>query len=115
MYYLYADHSSCTYQLLFTENQSNSYKLWNVANDTPHVKDAFHEHIVNGNSNATNPAQTGTKAAIWYQCVVPAQSQVTFRLRLVRHEQANAFANFDAAMQRQREAADNYYAGIQTG
>jgi len=115
MYYLYADSTTCSYQRLFTDNESNNHKLWKTNNMTPHVKDAFHEYIVNGDRDAINPEQTGTKAAIWYQCIVPAKSEVQFRLRLARHEQPDAFGQFDAIMQRQRDAADNYYNDIQRG
>ena len=34
-------------ELLFTENESNSERLW-VPSTTPYVKDAFHEYLVNG-------------------------------------------------------------------
>jgi len=115
MYYLYADNTSCPYQLLFTDNETNRRRLWNVDNASPYVKDAFHEYIVNSNKDAVNPAQAGTKGAIWYQCTVAARSQAQFRLRLVRHEQDDAFSTFDATLQRQRDAADKFYAGIQHG
>ena len=35
-------------ELLFTENETNLQKLYGVANTTPHVKDAFHEYVVQG-------------------------------------------------------------------
>ena len=34
--------------LLFTENETNSHKLFGVDNYTPFVKDAFHRYVVNG-------------------------------------------------------------------
>ncbi|KAI0066247.1 hypothetical protein BV25DRAFT_1797668 [Artomyces pyxidatus] len=33
-------------ELLFTENESNNNRLWGVPNDSPFVKDAFHDHII---------------------------------------------------------------------
>jgi len=33
-------------ELLFTENNTNFYRLWGVPNETPYVKDGFHDHIV---------------------------------------------------------------------
>ena len=49
-------------EVLFTENESNAQRLWNVPNAQPYVKDAFHEYVVNGRHDAVNPARTGTKA-----------------------------------------------------
>lgn len=58
--YLYVDGDA---ELLFTENESNTEKLFGAPNATPYVKDAFHRFVVNGETGAVNPAQTGTKSA----------------------------------------------------
>ncbi len=115
LYYLYADDTVCKPKLLFTNNETNNEKLWDTSNTSAYVKDAFHEYIVSGKTQAINPEQTGTKAAAWYQLNVPAQGTIELRLRLSRHEQLKPFADFDTALQRQREAADEFYAGIQVG
>ncbi|HEX2919406.1 MAG TPA: glucosidase, partial [Edaphobacter sp.] len=49
-------------ELLFTENESNAYRLWGQANATPYVKDSFHEYVISGAHNSVNPAKKGTKA-----------------------------------------------------
>ena len=41
---------------LFTENETNTERLWGVANSSPYVKDAFHRHVVHGEAAAVNPA-----------------------------------------------------------
>ncbi len=115
LYYLYADDTVYKPQLLFTDNESNNERLWHTPNNSKYVKDAFHEHIVSGNTQATNPEQTGTKSAVWYQLTVPAQGKIELRLRLSHHEQATPFADFDRAIQQQRTAADQFYASLQTG
>src|SRR5689334_9353160 len=48
--------------LLFTENESNLELLYGVPNELTYLKDAFHDAIVRGNANATNPSRSGTKA-----------------------------------------------------
>ncbi len=53
-------------QTLYTENESNAQRLWNVPNATPYVKDAFHRRIVNGEKDAVNPDATGTKFGAWH-------------------------------------------------
>src|ERR1043166_5503083 len=73
-------------RFLFTENETNSERIFDVRNRTPFVKDAFHEFVVQGNRSAVNPGQTGTKAAIHYQLEIPAQGEVVLPLRLCREE-----------------------------
>ncbi len=68
--------------LLFTENESNAARLWNAANASPYVKDAFHQLLVDGRADAVNPAGTGTKAALHYQLNIAAGAEVTVCLRL---------------------------------
>src|ERR1700722_9338335 len=43
-------------ELLFTENESNAYRLWGQANPSPHVKDSFHQYVISGAGDAVNPA-----------------------------------------------------------
>ena len=69
-------------QLLFTENETNSERLFGVPNSSPYVKDAFHEYVVHGQHAAVNPRKEGTKAGLLYPFDVPAGEQVEVRLRL---------------------------------
>ena len=50
-------------ELLFTENETNTERLWGQPNASPYVKDAFHDYVVGGRTDAVNPARMGTKAA----------------------------------------------------
>jgi hypothetical protein len=50
-------------QLLFTENDTNVQRLFSAVAASLYVKDAFHAYVVDGNQDAVNPAQHGTKAA----------------------------------------------------
>ena len=68
--------------LLFTENETNMKRLFGVENQTPYVKDAFHEYLIRGQKNAVNPAETGTKAAALCRLEIPPGSSATLRLRL---------------------------------
>src|SRR5262249_27631214 len=62
-----------TPELLFTENETNVERLYNVPNPTPYVKDAFDAYVVHGNGDAVNPAGVGTKAAALYRLARPAR------------------------------------------
>src|SRR6516165_3818744 len=82
----YALHFEGAPGFLFTENDTNLKRLYNVANQSPYVKDAFHEYIIAGNKDAVNPARRGTKAALHYRLQIPARDEVVLRLRLANTE-----------------------------
>jgi len=69
-------------QLLFTENETNLNRLYGAPNAGPYVKDAFHEYVVHGKTDAVNPAAMGTKAAALYVLTIPAGQERTVKLRL---------------------------------
>ena len=69
-------------ELLFTENDTNTERLFGVANGRPYVKDSINDYVVTGRKDAVNPGRSGTKAAARYRLGLgPGQSAVT-RLRL---------------------------------
>lgn len=53
-------------RMMFTENDTNFKQLYDQDNPQPYVKDGFHRHIVDGETNTINPAKKGTKCAAWY-------------------------------------------------
>ncbi len=67
---------------LFTENESNTERLWGYASGNRFYKDAFHGRVVRGRTEAVNPAQTGTKACGWYILDLAAGESRALRLRL---------------------------------
>ena len=84
-----------TAQPLFTGNETNTERLFEVKN-SGYVKDAFHRLVVNGEKDAVNPANVGTKFAAWYKIdIEPGASQVV-RLRLsAGSAKAAPFGDFD--------------------
>jgi len=66
----------------FTENQTNKEKVFGVANLSPYVKDAFHRLVVDGEKNAVNPANCGTKASAHYSLNIAAGATEEILLRL---------------------------------
>ncbi len=67
---------------MFTDNHTNTARLFDYPNASPWVKDAFHEAVVHGRMEAVNPAAEGTKAALHYRLEVPAGGETTVCLRL---------------------------------
>ncbi len=109
--------------LLFTENETNAKQLFDGQNRTPFVKDGINNFVVNGQTDAVNPAQTGTKAAAHYRLTIPAGKCESVRLRLTavapgdleKHygKGSGAFGNhFDEVMQSRRQEVDEFYAGV---
>ncbi|MBC7835813.1 MAG: glucosidase [Phycisphaerales bacterium] len=102
-------------KLLFTENVSNSRRLWGSEPTAPHVKDAFHEYVVNGNPRAVNPAEVGSKAAAWYKLTVPGTSEVVLRLRLSAEAEAPKDPlgeSFDRVFADRLHEADEFYDAV---
>ncbi len=106
-------------ELLFTENETNKERLFQVANSTPYVKDAFHRYLIHGERAAVNPAMKGTKAAAHYSAEVAPGKSWTIRLRLMdRNPMENRLpaqeifgSAFDALFQLRQKEADEFYAG----
>jgi len=109
--------------LLFTDNDTNTQRLFGVPNRSPYVKDSINDYLVHGQAGAVNPDQQGTKAAAHYRLTVhPGASQVV-RLRLSEvapaalaqshGDAAGPFGDqFEATLQARRQDADAFYATV---
>ncbi|HEX2658081.1 MAG TPA: glucosidase, partial [Polyangia bacterium] len=76
-------------ELLFTENETNTERLFGASNVTPYVKDAFHRLVVDGERDAVNPDRRGTKAAAFHRAMVPAGGELRLRLRLTHAKEVD--------------------------
>jgi hypothetical protein len=72
-----------TDEFLFTENETNFQRLYGFQNNSPYVKDSFHDYIVSGKKTATDPSLRGTKVAPVYRMNLAAGESRTVYLRLV--------------------------------
>ncbi len=117
--YLYCDGDA---PLLFTENETNTQRIFGVPNRSPHVKDSINDYVVHGRQEAVNADLKGTKVAPHYRLTVnPGECQVV-RLRLsdaapAESAQANGraegpFGRFDEIMKTRRAEADEFYATV---
>ena len=103
------------FKWLFTDNVTNSQRLFNSENAEPFTKDAFHRYVINNEAAAINPKNVGTKAAAWYKCNIPPGGQVTVRLRLFAADTApkEVFgASFSQAFSQRKADADQFYAAV---
>jgi hypothetical protein len=97
-------------EILFTDNETNTLRLYGVPPASPYVKDAFDAYVVQGRKEAVNPEQVGTKAAPLYVLDLPAGGERTIKLRLTEDgETADPWAGFDAVFETRRKEADEAY------
>jgi hypothetical protein len=111
-YYLYGEAGA---PLLFTENETNSARLFGTPNRTRWVKDGINDHVVHGHADAVNPALCGTKMAALHDHTIAAGASTTVRLRLTAQAPDTAwspFADFDALFSQRRREADAFYDAI---
>jgi hypothetical protein len=99
-------------ELLFTENESNTQRLWGCPNALPYVKDSFHRRVVGQEAESVNPALTGTKSAAWHILSVPGGGAKSIELVLTAQHDADPFADFEATFVRREREADQFYADI---
>ncbi len=111
--YLYCDRAV---PWLFTENDTNTERLFNVPNPSPYVKDGIDACVVHGKASAVNPGKTGTKAAAHCEITIPAGGAHVVNLRLSDRQLSparDAFGpKFDATLDTRRHEADEFYAAV---
>ncbi len=97
-------------EVLFTENETNTERIFGWRGESTFFKDAFHEYVVNGRRQAVNARGIGTKACAFYRLkLAPTQQAILhFRLCAAGSEELHASereAVFDARIQ---ECTDFY-------
>ena len=104
-------------ELLFTENETNFEQLFAAPNYSPYTKDAFHRFVLEGQREAVNPKQHGTKVAALHRWVL--QPGETRRVRIRWTEAAslgdsvpNLDESFATVMQSRRQEADAFYESV---
>ena len=100
--------------LLFTENETNTRKLFGAENGPVFAKDGINDYVVNGNRQAVKPGQTGTKAAAHYKLTIPAGGEVVVRMKMTDDPAASSLvaADFDAMVGKRQSEADQFYSAV---
>ncbi len=104
-------------ECLFTDNETNSARVFGTDDGAPFVKDGINDYVVHGRLGAVNPAGTGTKAAARHRLVVPGGATISLRWRLRRPDAApieggELGPDLDAVMASRRSEADEFYQSI---
>jgi hypothetical protein len=104
-------------QLLFTENETDSARLFADPSGPRYSKDAFHRFVVNGELDAVNPDRTGTKAAARYSLNLPAGATASVRMRLNETSPGalQTGKEFERTFADRRREADQFYTTVFPG
>jgi hypothetical protein len=106
-HFLYCDGAAT---LLFTENETNTQRIFGVPNRTPYVKDSINDYVVHGKKNVVNPEQRGTKVVAHYHVTANTGCNQRIRLRLSKAapSKKRPFSNFDDIMNLRHKEADEF-------
>jgi hypothetical protein len=110
-------------RLLFTENETNTQRIFGVPNRSPYVKDGINNYLVHGQDGAVNPDRKGTKAAAHYVVTVDPGGCQVIRLRLCDKAPADLArgngaggspfgGDFEEVVRARRQEADEFYAAV---
>jgi hypothetical protein len=101
-------------ELLFTENDTNSRRLYGATDGPVYAKDAFNNYLVHDDRTAVNPRGKGTKAAAHYPLSLGPGETATVRLLLTDAEQENGAgelfaAGWEQVFAERKQEADEFY------
>eukprot|EP01132_Coremiostelium_polycephalum_P003630 gene3630-4521_t len=114
VYYAVETPDKAPVKYLFTENDTNSQKLFNWPNKSPYVKDGINNAVVNNWQDCVNDT-SGTKvAAHCYKLLEPGQSY-TVKIRFANYDFENPFVDFDEIFRKRIQEADEFYQEVAGG
>src|SRR4029077_11630207 len=111
--YLYCAESD---ELLFTNNETNHYRLWGQPNPSPFQQDGINDYLVNKRQDAVNPARRGTKSASHHTVTAGPGGSTPVQLRLTPRppsELPDPFGSvFDQTFVERKQDTDDFYARL---
>ena len=113
-YYLYFPENDAIW---FTENESNTEKLFGKPNASLFVKDAFHDAVIyRKNIQALKDKKEGTKCTVVFERTIPGNGCYVLYLRLTDRKLDVAFPeNFEQLFNTRKLEADTFYRDILPG
>ncbi|WP_333597473.1 MGH1-like glycoside hydrolase domain-containing protein [Chryseobacterium flavum] len=102
-------------KVLFCNNETNNERLYKSPNESKYCKDGINNFVINGNSQAINPKNTGTKASFFIDETFKAGETKVSEFRISDKELKDPFGDFDAVFKVRHTEADEFYADIQKG
>ena len=108
-YFLYFEQAE---RNLFTENETNTQRLFGVPNATPFVKDSINDAVISNDFSLLEGKNDGTKFSPLYQRTIEAGAFTELRLRLSKSaKRSNPLKkSFETAFSQAIKEADEFYA-----
>jgi len=99
-----------TTSVLFTENETNTERLFHTSNKTPFVKDAFHEAVLKNDFTLFENKTNGTKCSPVFFFSLASAGSATLKLRLSKYPIQHPLENdFDEVFNNRLKEADDFY------
>ena len=109
-YSLYFDNPE---RILFTENETNTERLFNTPNKTEHVKDSFHRAVIHNDYDFIKDKTSGTKAAPLYTLKIEGGQSTELKLRFCKGKtEGEPFADFGSVFQQRLDEANDFYDSV---
>ena len=109
-YYFYYEKAA---DALFTDNETNTKKLFGTPNERAFVKDAFHDAIISGkNRNLLRDRKEGTKFSPVYDLKILAGQRETVLLRISDKVLQDPFEDGLYIFEKRKKEADEFYNSI---
>ena len=100
-------------RLLFTENETNTEKIYKTSNDHPFKKDLFHTAIINKDLSVATQKEIGTKFAPLYVLKLESEASFSIKLRLSNSNLVTPFNNdFDKFFEKRVNESALFYEEI---
>ncbi|MGA8165138.1 MAG: glucosidase [Waddliaceae bacterium] len=96
-------------ETLFTDNETNYRRLYGAKNETPYVKDAFHDYLLRGKKEAVNQELTGTKCSPCYVLKFSPGEVKTFIFRLHAKGESPLNSSPESILDQRKQEADAFY------
>lgn len=102
-------------KVLFTENESNTQRLYGIANKNPFVKDIFHDAVIHNNYYLPENKKSGTKCSPLYRLSIDGSGSACIKLRLCKQKAEDPLGgNFDRVFSDRIAEANQFYAALTT-
>jgi hypothetical protein len=109
-YYFYFEEASA---FLFTENETNTERLFGKPNAFSRVKDSFHDAVIKNDLHLVTAQREGTKFSPLYQLNIEPGHSKEIHLRLSDQAIQIPFeAGFDDLFKQRRKEADEFYVSV---
>ncbi len=99
--------------VLFTENETNTERLYHTPNETPFVKDAFHDAVLKDDFKLFDNKKSGTKCSPVFSFNIEPSNSVTLKLRLSKNPLQDPLGKgFDDVFAKRLTEADDFYSNL---